>query len=257
MGNLKIEIKKLLVRGNELRRFFLDLIFPIECLGCGDEGAWLCVYCLRKIKIAELQHCLGCGKPDEFGRFCPACRKNFSLKGFWSAASYDQALVARLVKVLKYNFATGLAPVLAKIISTFFKRMMDRQRLAGSLSFFADFSEIIVIPVPLHPRRLRWRGFNQAELIARAIASDYDLAVDCESLLRIRNNQPQTTVAPAERAANINNCFSLNGDVGRIKGKRILLVDDVATSGSTMDECARVLLAGGAREVWGFALARG
>jgi ComF family protein len=113
----------------------------------------------------------------------------------------------------------------------------------------------VIIPVPLHWRRLYWRGFNQAALLARALAHKMALPVDASSLLRTRATVPQTAQSSGERRRNIKGAFAVRRP-DRVAGKRVLLVDDVITTGATVDECARVLKASGARAVDVFALAR-
>lgn len=252
--------------------FFLDLIFPIECLACGQAGEWLCQPCFGRIKIKTEQYCLKCKKENLFGRFCADCRAAYALDGVWLATDYENPAVARLVKSFKYNLVKELDRILARILILFLGDLLNKNELVGRArtaknyykfsprnlpEILSNFREILVIPVPLQQKRLRWRGFNQAELIAEKLAGQFGLALDSRSLVRIKHKTPQAKLNEAERQANVKNCFTLSAEARDFKDKMILLIDDVVTTGATLNECARVLKAAGAREVWGLAVAKG
>jgi len=113
----------------------------------------------------------------------------------------------------------------------------------------------VIIPVPLHPQRLRWRGFNQAVILGRAVSRSWGVPLDPFVLQRSRQTRPQTELTRKERQPNVRGAFST--DPGKsLKGQDILLVDDIYTSGATVKECTRVLLRGGARTVQVLTLAR-
>jgi ComF family protein len=136
---------------------------------------------------------------------------------------------------------------------------MTAGRLLGSL--MADRAEALfnireydlIVPVPLHRHRLKERGFNQSLLLARSIAGNFDMPVDFESLRRIRETGPQVNLGGAERADNVKGAFAAGDSV---KGKKVLLIDDVLTTGSTVRECAKTLLGKGALEVAVYTAAR-
>jgi ComF family protein len=113
----------------------------------------------------------------------------------------------------------------------------------------------VILPVPLHPERLRWRGFNQSLLLARRIGEALQVGVDAFSLVRARNTQPQVELSATERKRNVREAFRLTRR-SQILGRRVLLVDDVYTSGATVSECAMVLKEGGAKEIRVLTLAR-
>lgn len=248
---------KIWSRVKGLTRDFLDLIFPIECLSCSAEGEWLCAHCFRKIAIAERYRCFACGKETSFGRVCSDCRPNFDLAGVWQAADYEQELLAGLIKTFKYKFVKDLDQVLAKVLIRFLKNIFSRATEAQAPKILSNISEIIIMPVPLHPKRLRWRGFNQAALLARPAAAHFNLRINETSLARNKNTAPQTKFNGQERKNNVSLCFSLAGGPEVIKDKYIILIDDVITTGSTLNECAKVLKQNGAKEVWGLAVAKG
>jgi ComF family protein len=232
--------------------FFVDLLFPIECLDCGLEGEWLCGECFLKIKIENGQTCQGCGRPSLNGAICPHCKSDWALDGVLTALDYDRAISAKLIKTLKYGFVKDVSLVLANIFLKFY-RSLKFQGLAP------DFGEkrIIFMPVPLHPKRLRWRGFNQSELITPPLAAGLGGEFFADILIRTKDVLPQTQFKGRERQKNIEGCFEYTGKKEQIAGQVVIIVDDVVTTGATMNECAKVLKKAGARKVWAFAMARG
>lgn len=137
--------------------------------------------------------------------------------------------------VLRLKFAGGIqmaAPL----------RVLLRQSLRGE----GPLPELVV-PVPLHPERLRWRGFNQSLLLARAVAADHKGMLAPKALRRIRATRPQSELGPGERRRNLSGAFAAGAET--VRGRSVLLVDDVLTTGTTMRECARVLRRAGASRV--------
>lgn len=279
---IKKDFKKNAIK---LKAFFFDLLFPVECLNCGKDGIWLCASCFSRIELREKQHCLACKKESAFGEFCRDCRSDCSLKGILIAGNYEDELLSKLVKNLKYKFARNLSEDLGRFLIIFLSNIsgiaannfsvavttvQDPLRGANKGELNADspilplaranrkdfcFKNALVIPVPLHPRRERWRGFNQAELIARELADYFNLDMSVGGLIRIKHRKPQTKLNKQDRKNNIKNCFAWR--LGGLSGKKIILVDDVATTGSTLNECARVLKKNGAGEIWGLVAANG
>ena len=239
-----------------LKNFILDTLFPITCLGCGAPDQWLCEKCLAGIKNISRQVCPYCEKVfTDSGTFCPAClarfhkkNKNPSLDGMIVSAKYKD--VSFLIHKYKYAFAKDLSFVLGKIIS-------------GSLGQNGAPLPDAIIPVPLHGRRKRWRGFNQSELLAEYIGKNllpnFPLPVLNDILVRKKYSRPQMRIKDhSARKKNITSAFALSKDFSpcRIEEKNILLVDDVATTGATLFECARVLKSAGAKKVFAAVIAR-
>ena len=265
-------LKKIKQNTSKIWLFFLDLIFPIECLGCARVGYWLCGDCFKEVKFKPKQYCLHCKKENDFGQFCPPCRIIYSLNGVWIAALYDELLISRAIKSLKYHFISGIADNLGKLLILFVDKMLAQAKivrpgLAQGLERrvfeqaknmplgILNFNDNLVISVPLSKKRLRWRGFNQAELIARIVAQNYGLALDAVNLIRIKHKKPQAKLDEIHRLENIKDCFGWQG--GNLNKKNIILIDDVVTTGATLNECAKVLKANGAGEVWGLVVAKG
>lgn len=198
------------------KKFVKDLFFPVFCAKCGREGEWLCADCLNKIKIAPMES-----------------------DGLFSLFDYnDQGFIAKLIRDFKYGYAREIAEIWKSFI------------LKCGLTF-ADFT---VIPVPLHPRRERERGFNQSQILAELLAEIFNLPVENKGLVRVRNTVQQAKLSGEQRKNNLKDAFAWKSV--NAPPQNILLVDDVYTTGATMTQCAKVLKQNGVKKIQGFVLAR-
>jgi ComF family protein len=238
-----------------IHHFVLDTLFPINCLGCGQDGIWLCDKCFKKIDLLSFQVCPKCEKTiTQSGLVCLACKtnifpgqENFYLDGLLVTAKYRQSNLDKLIHLFKYNLIEDLHAPLGKLLI---------EALLKNNFPIPD----MIIPVPLHNRRLRWRGFNQAELLARYISQSLTpgLPIPLENgiLLRKKYTGPQMHIKKySERQENLLDAFSVRENT-LIKNKTVLLVDDISTTGSTLLECAKALKKAGAKKVFGIVLAR-
>jgi competence protein ComFC len=207
--------------------WFKDLLFPRFCLGCKEEGNWLCKECLPK-NIASQHFDLKTGATMSY------------LDGLTALFRYGENPPSELIRMLKYKYITEVLDDLRKMISV--------------TNFNDNWQNFVVIPVPLHPRRERERGFNQAEKIARLFAEKLQLTVS-QRLRRSLYTKQQAILSGDERRKNLNNAFVFTIESGQVPDK-VLLVDDVFTTGSTLQECAKALKAGGVQTVWGLVLAK-
>jgi len=222
----------------------LDLVFPISCLACGLEQTHLCASCQTKLNRVEKQACIACQQPAPFGKTHPNCLTKNIVDGALCALSYKDKNVERVIEAFKYNFVSELSKPLAEL-------MMETVRRQELSDYFKDF---IIIPVPLHPRRFNWRGFNQAELLIQSLSERLNIPQDLKLVIRSKFTQPQVKLSAEERKRNLNNAFTV---LGNPAGKKILIVDDVITSGSTINELAKILKRSGANEVWALCAAHG
>lgn len=229
-----IEIKNHVIK---LRDFCFDLLFPISCLGCGKEGAWLCEECFAKINLS--------GEIIEGNEII---NNDCFLDRLYVAADYNDKLVAKLIKTMKYKFVKDINKILAELIFKF----IQTAETTGNL---IDWENCLFVPVPLHQRRLRWRGFNQSAELSIHLANYFNVSMS-DSLVRTKNNQPQAKLQAKERWSNIKDCFVVDAGIG-LDGKTIFLIDDVATTGATLNECARALKIAGAKNIIGLVVARG
>lgn len=214
-------------------------------MGCLVEGTWLCEQCWERIPSAELC-CVSCGRRNVRGLTCRGCHKNTILDGVISAGPYSTPLFRRGVEWLKFKGIQRIAPTLARL-------------LISPLTVIAPLRELthtaVFIPIPLHNRRLRERGFNQSLELAHALSSYTAIPVH-EALVRTRATWAQAKLPPELRRENIRGAFAIAQQLPE-NIKHCLLIDDVTTTGSTLSAAAALLKAVGVPEVWGVTVARG
>lgn len=236
----------------------LDWIYPPRCRFCGKRLPLqalqcFCGECLHKIRLVAHPLCSLCGRPylDISGEdhLCGPCivrAPHFRLARAWACYPREELEGQPLRDVIqrfKYGRKVSLGKPLGELMAV------------GCALSFQGYSLDIVVPVPLHPKRLRWRGFNQALVLARVVGRRWRVPVDPFILARSRETPPQTQLSEEERRKNVRGAFSVNPRK-TVKGKSALLVDDVYTSGATVNECSRVLRRAGARDVYVLTLAR-
>lgn len=221
----------------------LNLLLPAACLLCGrqlagpDGEAAFCHGCQTSMLPLGPGHCRRCALPfvhAQAHHLCGACLRQPPVFTTVHTAGLYQGGIKDAVQRLKYRDQLILAAPLGRLLGT---------SLAAEASRFAAHC---VVPVPLHPERLRQRGYNQALEIARPLARQLGVPLDVTLLQRIRRTPPQQGLTAAERRRNVRNAFALTATT---LPANILLVDDVMTTGATVRECSQTLLAGGAREI--------
>ena len=225
----------------QLQNEVIDFFFPRECIGCGKVGDFICVQCSKKLSRLNPPFCLRCGKPESSGTFCHECwGKSNSLDSIRSVFVFD-GILREAVLSFKYRNLRAIANCLGEFMASYYK--------VNSLS--GD----ILVPVPLNEKRIRDRGYNQSGLLAREISMSIGVPVSEKVIRRTRDCQPQArTKNVDERRRNMENAFSHIGD--GVSGMDVVIIDDVCTSGATLEACAFALKSAGAKRVTGFTLAR-
>lgn len=228
----------------------LDILFPQFCLSCNKEGLLICQDCLSAIEILEFQFCPFCEKPNRvFDKFVCPKHQGKNLDGLFFPTQYKNALVKKLIAKFKYEpFIKNLKEPLAFLIISHFL-------LSENEGFFKNSNESFFIPVPLSKRKQKWRGFNQSEEIARILSDFFKVPLLSKNLVKIKNTSPQIELSKEKRRENIRNVFLLKNPE-QIRNKTIFLIDDIFTTGATMEECAFVLKQANAKQVLGIAIAR-
>ncbi|OGI18756.1 MAG: hypothetical protein A3J06_00565 [Candidatus Moranbacteria bacterium RIFCSPLOWO2_02_FULL_48_19] len=228
----------------------LDTLFPIRCLSCDAPEEYLCGACLATFPRRLRERCPTCLKATTpQGEVCFACSGIKALDGLFAASVYRSPLVAASLHIFKYRFIPAVATPLGGWLA---------EKIVEADLLLPDYC----IPVPLHPRRRRFRGFNQSALLAHTLANtltpglDMPVLEDC--LLRTRFTKPQIkTKSREERLGNLKGAFAFTDEsIPLIQNKMLWLIDDVATTGTTLEECAMVLKKAGAKKVFGIVLAR-
>lgn len=249
-----------------IKKFILDVLFPIYCFSCGAEGEFLCADCRAKI-LFLYPACPVCKNKNKDGRPCAgACRKRTNLRRLLSALNYDDPIVNELIKSFKYGFVSEIGKTLSGLTVEFLKLhgIISRNK-KGELRFLKKKLEsFLLIPVPLHRRRQNWRGFNQAEILAETLAKELGIKTNAGILARTKNTSPQAELETKEKrfqniagAFEIKNPASASWRTANGKNKIVILIDDVSTTGATLNECARVLKKAGAKQVYAITAARG
>jgi ComF family protein len=241
-----------------LLRRLLDVIYPPRCLICreflptdsGDESGaprFLCHPCLSRFRPIVPPLCPVCGRPFPApggeDHLCEACLKHPPAYEATRAPYRFEGPLMEAIHRFKYGGNPSIAHSLGPLLAGFAR------------TWLAEDEDRVIMPVPLHPKRLRERGFNQSLLLARHVARELETEVDFLSLRRVRYTPPQTTLPKEARRKNVRGAFQLHNP-GPYKGKSVLLVDDVATTGNTLNECARALTRSGCRKVRCLVLAR-
>jgi len=231
---------------SSIKNLIIDFLFPKTCFGCGKEGAYICDDCVAVIDISRYQYCL-CSKPSRLikGGKCHYCQ-NSRLDGLIAAVPYEVVLAKNIIHKYKYNpFIKALSKELAMIINGHLM-LLDNP---------PDFSNFTITAIPLDPKRLKWRGYNQAEELAKALADILNLKTNFHLLKKVKTNLIQADLDKSQRKENIRGVFVCK-NAKEVNEKNILIVDDVYTTGATMEEAAIVLKSAGAKKVWGIVFAR-
>ena len=223
----------------DLARSALDLIFPLHCLGCRREGSVICGDCANGLKRLEQPFCPTCAQPHTSGT-CRWCRGKPPAFDSLRAPFLFEGVIREGIHRLKYRGLRAGGEPLGQLLSDYFQ----------GTPIPAD----VVVPVPLHPGRLRRRGYNQSSLLARRLAGNMGLEFREDLVARVRDSVPQVETRSAEeRRNNVAGAFAARAVPA---GAKVLLIDDVATTGSTLSECAAALKSAGAGSVRALVLAR-
>ena len=233
-------------------RAFFDFFFPPKCPLCGEDrespsDERPCSTCLSQIKFFSSPRCPRCGirfhSPAESDHLCSECLTEERYFTKARAVCLYEGPMVEAISRFKYGGVTRLAIPLGSFLAEYRDPEFP----------FSHFD--LVLPVPLHPKRLRQRGFNQSLLLARYFSRKHAIPLNFTSLQRSRPTQPQTQLSGSERQTNVRGAFEVKRPEV-VAEKRALIIDDVFTTGATVRECAKVLLSAGAKQVDVLTLAR-
>ena len=230
------------------RQAAADLLFPRRCPVCGGvampKGRLICPACLKQLSFVSSPACMKCGK--EIGsreqEYCADCirRKKSFTRGF-ALLNYDSRAAASMAAVKYHNK----------------REYLDFYARAAALRFGKQFRQAgiqVIVPVPVHASRLKARGFYQAAVLAEKLSAELGIPWE-ELLIRVKKTDPQKSLGSAERLKNLRGAFEAEQEAG--KWERVLLVDDIYTTGSTAEICSRALLKTGVKQVFVFAVCIG
>lgn len=219
----------------------LNVIFPPRCVGCERVGALFCDTCRQQVQPIPRPLCLRCGRPLPASGCCPECSQGqFAVSAIRAAGVYTEPL-SSAIRQFKYGNQQELGKPLGQLLAHYWQER----------SVPAD----LVVPVPLHKQRLRTRGYNQARLLAITFCRQVGLPLLAPDVLcRVRDTRQQVLLDETERRQNVAGAFAWQGP--HLTDVKVLLIDDVATTGSTLEACGEALLAAGAAKVWALTVAR-
>ena len=233
-------------------RELISFVYPQSCAGCGLalssalENAF-CSDCEQALDLISPPYCPSCGIPNSneapSPHLCGDCLTGIYHFDCASTKGLYRGMLREIIQRFKYQGQTSLVRPLAQMLSEPGRELLSLYKVG------------LIVPVPLHHLRLRQRGYNQAALLAGRLGSSLGISVDYSSLKRSRWTEPQTGLSRRQRAANVKGAFDLIKP-DKVRGKCILLLDDVLTTGETVNQCVRVLKDGGAREVLVLTVAR-
>lgn len=218
-----------------------DFLFPPHCIGCNLEGDFLCLSCRRALHRLLPPLCPVCWKPlVQEDSHCSCKGLQLELNGIRSPFRFE-GVMRRAIYEFKYSNFKALALSFAQLLAEYWKA--------------SPIEVDVIVPVPLHHHRLRERGYNQAGLLAQELGKLIDLPVDEATLLRVQDTPAQVKAANADiRRKNVVEAFSCHSR--KLQGRKVLIIDDVCTTGATLNSCATALNRAGASSAWGLTLSR-
>jgi ComF family protein len=238
--------------------YLLDWLYPPRCRGCGRrihgrDAECFCAACWQDIRLIAHPLCAICGRPfpDASGEdhACGGCLSRppaFAQARAWACYPRQEAEdhpLRQAIQKFKYGRKVSLGKPLGRVLAQGCRHLLEQWKVD------------VIVPVPLHPKRLRWRGFNQSVLLARQVSAVFHVPVDPFLLKRNIETPPQTQLSEEERRRNVRGAFVVNAEKS-VEDRSVLLLDDVYTSGATVNECSRCLKRAGAKEVYVLTLAR-
>jgi len=231
--------------------FLTDLFLPKRCLSCGQEGGYLCSHCRKTIWPLSDFICPVCEKQSFLGQTHPYCQTKYSLDGLVSFFPY-KGLMRTAIGKLKYKFITDLAEDLFVLM----KNVVRTKNQFKWLKRFFPKNKTILIPIPLYWQRENWRGFNQSKLLGEKLADYFHWQLRDDILIRQKATQAQVELRARQRQKNIQRAFKIKPNIQISQDSKILLFDDVWTTGSTLKEAAKVLKKAGFKKVYGLTICR-
>ena len=226
----------------------LDLVFPKYCVNCKKFGDFLCTACFSRLSFDTKNICLVCGNPSYDGLTHPRCRGRYRIDGSFTGVVFN-SVSKKLIYQFKYKpYLSSLSSFLTDLL---YESLIQNEEFNRVIS-----SHLVFVPIPLSSNRFRKRGYNQAEILAKGLSKKFGFEV-CNGLDRVKETRSQVGLTKKERRKNVKGAFALKKKFeDSLKGKKIVLIDDVLTTGSTFSEAASVLKRNGATKVWAVAFAR-
>ena len=230
-----------------LKNLLLDILFPKFCVNCNKEGKYICNSCNLFISENALI-CPICNKGSFFGQTHKSCKKKYELDGLVSIWDYD-GVIKMAIKKAKYS---GVFDILNEMVEKSFFIISNEKRFDSFLSFLSN-NDFDIFYVPIHKKKEKKSGFNHSKIIAKKFGEVFNKKPE-NFIIKKVNSKSQTKLKKDERVKNVKDTFFIKQDLNNFK--KVILIDDIFTSGATMRECSNAIKKAGVKEVWGFTLAR-
>lgn len=234
---------------NNWLKAILNFFWPLYCCSCGRDSFLLCDSCELQIKIRDKRQCPLCNQPQTTESICADCQSTTYLNKIIIATDYENMIIQKTIQTFKYQYLKTLTKPLTQILIKKFNKLIDDHQI----DFAVD--KIIVIPTPLHRQRQWERGFNQSAELGKIFAEYYHFNYNEKIIKRKHLTDHQAQLKREQRLKNVANCFQIENKE-LIQNKIIILVDDVLTTGATLNEQAKILNNAGADQVWGLIVAK-
>lgn len=227
-----------MIKFEEIIKLMLELLYPAKCPFCGrivPEG--ICGRCREKVITVREPLCKKCGKPvrNEREEFCYDCKEKSHLFEDGRSLWVHQSPVSEAVYAMKYQNRRIYGKIFGNEMAEKYGQYLKERQVD------------LIVPIPLHKKRKRKRGYNQAEILARTLSEAVKIPMADDVLIRVKETCPQKSLNDKERRRNIRGAFEVKK---RLTGRKIVLIDDIYTTGSTLDEAAKTLLGAGAEKVY-------
>lgn len=225
----------------------LNLLFPVECSACSGKVEnsnrfGVCYNCIKSLEIVNSYGCRYCGKPvQDVHLFCASCLdKKSNIETIYTACYYKDN-IKKIIINFKYNERSYLGELLGKLLVDLY-----------SIKFIGNSD--MIIPIPLYPSKRKSRGYNQSEILANYFSKKLGIKLKVKLLKRIRQTEPQYNLTRAERFKNIRGAFLASS---KVREKTVILIDDVSTTGATLQNSAKALKKAGAKKIYAIVVAHG
>lgn len=226
----------------------LDLVFPKKCVNCGKIGEYVCENCFSYLSFEAKTLCLVCSNQSFNGLTHLICKKKYTINGCFSAIAYNK-IAKKLISSFKSNpYLSDLKKFLSDL---FIESVIQNESFIKQI----EIGQWIFVPIPLYSSKLKKRGYNQSEILAKMLAKSFKFP--CINILeKTKDTKNQSKLPRVERQENLKNAFKIIKNNPSIKNRNIFLVDDIVTTGSTLKEAAKILKKAGANKVFGLTLAK-
>lgn len=220
-----------------IKEKILEFFYPSKCPFCGEINSGICETCREKYPIIQEPRCKKCGKPiqKETEEYCYDCKNTVHFYEWGRSLWIHKSPVNEAIYAFKYKNKRIYGEVFAREFAKQYGKLLKQQKIE------------LIIPIPLHKKRRRERGYNQTEIIAKYLGKYTGIEVDCTSLIRTKKTTPQKCYNDKERKKNMKNAFAMRRN---IHVRNVVLIDDIYTTGSTIDEAARTLKKSGVDNVF-------